>query len=89
MNNQILVVFTIKTEALPENFQEIIKHEQEVLALWKQENRVEHLFLRQTRNGAIIVFTDIDEQKAEEYMCSLPLYPFMETIAYFPVMKQF
>jgi hypothetical protein len=32
MNNNILVVFTIDTENVPANFQEIIQHEQEVLA---------------------------------------------------------
>ncbi len=89
MKNQILVVFTIHTDTLPENFQEIIKHEQEVLALWKDEKRVEHLFLRQTRNGAVIVFNDIEEQNVKELMQSLPLYHFMKSIEYYPVMKQY
>ena len=46
--NRIMAILTIDTENLPSNFQEIIKHEQEVIAQWKIENLIEHLFLRQT-----------------------------------------
>jgi len=84
-----MVVFTINTDNLPENFQEIIKHEQEFIAKWKKEGIVEHLFLRQTRNGAVIVFKDIDETKAQQLMESLPLYPFVKSVEYFALMKQF
>ncbi len=91
MNNNILilVVFTIDTENLPSNFQEIIKHEQEVLNQWKSEGFVEHLFLRQTKNGAVIVFKDINEEKAKELMQTLPLYQFLKSIEYLQLIKQF
>jgi hypothetical protein len=89
MKNNILAIFTINTDNLPENFQEIIKHEQEVIAKWKQEGIVEHLFLRQTRNGAVIVFNDMDETKAQQLMESLPLYKFVKSVEYLPLMKQF
>lgn len=89
MKNNILAIFTINTVNLPENFQEIIKHEQEVIAKWKQEGIVEHLFLRQTRNGAVIVFNDMDETKAQQLMESLPLYKFVKSVDYLPLMKQF
>lgn len=52
-------------ENIPENFQEILKHEQEVVAKWKEEGILEHLFLRQTKNGAVLIFKDIDEEKAK------------------------
>jgi hypothetical protein len=48
---------------VPANFQEIIKHEQKVLAQWKNEGYVKHLFLTQTKNGAVIVFKDIAQSK--------------------------
>lgn len=89
MNNNILVVFTIDTDNLPSNFQEIIKHEQEVIAQWKVDGIIEHLFLRQTKNGAVIVFKDIDEAKAKELMETLPLYQFVKSVEYFHLMKQF
>ncbi len=89
MNKNILAIFTIDTENLPSNFQEIIKHEQEVIAQWKSEGLLEHLFLRQTKNGAVIVFKDIDEVKARELMQTLPLYQFMKSVEYLQLMKQF
>lgn len=89
MRQNILVIFTINTDQLPENFQEIIKHEQEVVAQWREEGILEHLFLRPTRNGAVLVFKDMDENKAQELMATLPLFPFMQSIEYLPLMKQF
>ena len=89
MNNNILAIFTIATDNLPEDFQEIIKHEQAGIAAWKADGLIEHLFLRPTRNGAVIVFKDVDEARAKELMESLPLYQFVQTVEYFPLMKQF
>jgi hypothetical protein len=48
----VLAILTIHTDNLPENFQEIIKHEREVVAAWKAEGFLDQLFLRPTRNGA-------------------------------------
>ena len=89
MNNNILAIFTSATDNLPDNFQEIIKHEQEVISAWKADGLIEHLFLRPTRNGAVIVFKDVDEARAKELMESLPLYQFVQSVEYFPLMKQF
>jgi muconolactone delta-isomerase len=89
MKQNILVIFTINTDQLPGHFQEIIQHEQEVVAQWKVEGILEHLFLRPIRNGAVLVFKDIDESKAQELMATLPLFPFMKSIEYLPLMKEF
>ena len=35
--NRIQAILTLDMENLPANFQEIIKHEQEVVAKWKEE----------------------------------------------------
>ncbi len=87
--NRVMAVLTLDTENLPGNFQEIIKHEQEVVAQWKAEGILDHLFLRQTRNGAVLIFKDMDEAKATEMMEKLPLYPLRKTIEYFNLIKQF
>lgn len=87
--NRVMAVLTLDTENLPGNFQEIIKHEQEVVAQWKAEGILDHLFLRQTRNGAVLIFKDMDEAKAKEMMEKLPLYPLRKTIEYFNLIKQF
>jgi muconolactone D-isomerase len=87
--NSIQAILTIDTDNLPENFQEILKHEQEVVAKWKEAGILEHLFLRQTRNGAVLIFKDIDEEKAKELMATLPLYKLKKSIEYLSLIKQF
>ena len=85
--SHIQAILTIDTDNLPSNFQEIIKHEQEVVAKWKAEGILEHLFLRQGRNGAVLIFKDIDE--AKELMETLPLYKLKKSVEYFALIKQF
>jgi muconolactone delta-isomerase len=87
--NRIQAILTIDIENLPANFQDIIKHEQEVVAQWQAEGFLEHLFLRQTRNGAVLIFKDIDLAKVEDLMQTLPLYPLRKSIEYFELIKQF
>ena len=84
---RILVILTIDTENLPVNFQEIIKHEREVIAKWKEEGFLDQLFLRQTKNGAVLIFKDIDEDKVNELMPTLPLYQLKKSIEVFPLIK--
>ncbi len=87
--NRIQVILTIDTDNLPDNFPEILKHEQEVVAMWKEEGNLEHLFLRQGRNGAVLIFKDVDEEKAKDLMQKLPFYKLKKSIEYFGLIKQF
>ncbi|MEY5036646.1 MAG: hypothetical protein RLZZ110_1663 [Bacteroidota bacterium] len=89
MTNNLMAIFTINTDQLPSNFQEIIEHEQAAVAQWKESGILAHLFLRPTRNGAVLIFNDVDEPKVRKLMASLPLYPFMQSVEYLPLMKQF
>jgi muconolactone D-isomerase len=87
--NRIQAILTIDTEKLPGNFQEIIKHEQEVVARWKEEGILEHLFLRQTGNGAVLIFREADEEKVKQLMESLPLFKLKKSVEYLNLIKQF
>ena len=87
--NRIQAILTLDMENIPENFQEILKHEQEVVAKWKEEGILEHLFLRQTKNGAVLIFKDIDEEKARELMEKLPLYQLKKSVEYLNLIQQF
>ena len=87
--NRIEAILTIDTDNLPANFQEIIKHEQEVVAKWKAEGILEHLFLREAKNGAVLIFKDIDLTRAKELMEQLPLYQLKKSVEYLSLMKQF
>ncbi len=87
--NRIQAILTIETDNLPNNFQEIVKHEQEIIAKWKTEGILDHFFLRQTKNGAVIIFKGIDEEKVKELMKTLPLYKLKKSVEYLNLIKQF
>jgi len=81
----VLAILTIHTDNLPENFQEIIQHEREVVAAWKAEGFLEQLFLRPTRNGAILIFKNLTEEEVNEKMKALPLYALMKSLEVLPM----
>jgi hypothetical protein len=87
--DSLQAILTIDTDNLPDNFQEVVKHEQEMIAKWKREGILEHFFLKQTRDGAIFIFKDIDEDKAKELMATLPLYKLKKSVEYLNLIKQF
>jgi hypothetical protein len=87
--NRIQAILTIDTINLPSDFQEILKHEREVVEKWKSEGILEHLFLRESKNGAVLIFKDVDENKAKSLMETLPLYKLKLSVEYYNLMKQF
>lgn len=87
--NRIAAILTIDLDNLPANFQEILIHEREVVEKWKAEGFLDELFLRQTRNGAVLIFKDVDETRVNELMTMLPLYPLKKSIEILPLIKQF
>ena len=85
----IQAILTIDTDNLPANFQEIVKHEQAIIAQWKAEGILEHFFLRQTKNGAVLIFKGVEEEKVVELMTTLPLYQLRKNVEYLSLIKQF
>ena len=87
--NRIQAILTLDMENIPSNFQEILIKEKEVVEQWKAEGFLEHLFLRETKNGAVLIFKGIDEDKAKELMEKLPLYQLKKSVEYLNLMQQF
>ena len=85
--NRILVILTIDLENLPANFPEILQHEREVVAEWKKQGFLEQLFLRPSKNGAVLLFKDLDEEKVNDLMTTLPFYPLKKSIEVLPLIK--
>jgi hypothetical protein len=85
--SRILVILTLDMENIPSNFQEILKHEREVVAQWKQEGILEQLFLRPTKNGAVLILKNIDEAKANELIKTLPFYALKKSVEILPLLK--
>lgn len=87
--NRVQVILTLDMENIPTNFSEILKKEQEIVAQWKQEGILEHLYLRQAKNGAVLIFKDIDEDQVKEFMQHLPFYKLKKSIEYYNLILQF
>jgi hypothetical protein len=85
--NRILVILTIDMDNLPTNFTQILQHEREVVAQWKKEGILEQLFLRPTKNGAVLILKDIDEAKANNLIKTLPLFALKKSIEILPLIK--
>ena len=85
--NRILVILTIDTDNLPSNFPQILKHEREVVAQWKKEGFLEQLFLRPTKNGAVLILKNLDEASAGELIKTLPFYAIKKSIELLPLIK--
>ena len=89
MENKILAILTLDMENIPVNFQEILIHEKQVVDEWKSAGILENLFLRQEKNGAVLIFNNINETEARELMQNLPLFALKKSVEYFSLMKQF
>ncbi|MEY3198324.1 MAG: hypothetical protein RJA13_282 [Bacteroidota bacterium] len=87
--NRIEVILTLDMENLPDNFQEILKQEQEIVAKWKADGYLEHLYLREGRNGAVLIFKDVDDAQVKELIQQLPFYALSKSIEYLNLIMQF
>ncbi len=85
--NRVLVILTIDTANLPANFQEILQHEREVVKAWKEQGFLDQLFLRQTKNGAVLIFKEKSMEEVEQLMTTLPLYQLKKSIEILPLIK--
>jgi hypothetical protein len=47
------------------------------------------LFLREARNGAVLIFKDVDEEQVKELMKTLPFYQLKKSVEYLSLIQQF
>jgi muconolactone D-isomerase len=87
--NRVQVILTLDMENLPNNFPDILKQEQEVVAKWKEQGILEHLFLRHAKNGAVLIFKELEEEQVKELMKTLPFYKLKKSVEYFNLIQQF
>jgi hypothetical protein len=85
--NRVLVILTIDIENLPSNIQEILQEERKVVSEWKNEGILDQLFLRPTKNGAVLIFKNLDEDQVNERMTALPFYALRKSLEVLPLIK--
>jgi muconolactone D-isomerase len=87
--NRIQAILTLDMDNIPSNFQEILVEEKKVVEQWKSEGILEHLYLRELKNGAVLVFKNVTEQQAMSLMTELPLYQLKKSVEYLNLILQF
>jgi muconolactone D-isomerase len=86
--NITAAILTIKEGYSVEDLAEVLKQEREAVAEWSKQGIIHDLYLRQTRNGAVILFKELDETKVRELVATLPLYPYLKSVDYLGLIKQ-
>jgi muconolactone delta-isomerase len=85
--NRVLVILTIDLENLPTNFPQILQDEREVVSQWKKDGFLEQLFLRPTKNGAVMIFKNKTEEEVQQLMTTLPFYQLRKSIEVLELIK--
>jgi muconolactone D-isomerase len=87
--NRIQAILTLDMDNIPSNFQEILIEEKKVVEQWKLKGILEHLYLRGSKNGAVLIFKNVNEDEAKSLMTELPLYQLRKSVEYLNLIQQF
>jgi hypothetical protein len=85
--NKILVVLTIDTDNLPANFPQILQEERAMVSQWKKDGFLDQLFLRPTKDGAVLILKNLDEETANKMVRELPFYALKKSILFIPLIQ--
>ena len=85
--NKILVVLTIDTDNLPANFPQILQEERAMVSQWKKDGFLDQLFLRPTKDGAVLILKNLDEETANNMVRELPFYELKKSILIIPIIQ--
>lgn len=85
--NKILVVLTIDTDNLPANFPQILQEERAMVSQWKKAGFLDQLYLRPTKDGAVLILKNLDEETANKMVKELPFYELKKSILIIPIIQ--
>ena len=89
--NRVLVLITLSDSGINtiRANPDLPKAEMEFVNRWKQEGILESFFISATKKGAVLIFQDVDETRTKQLIEVLPYFPYMESIEYHNLDKQF
>ena len=89
MSPRIALVITLYPEKVP-NFPELQKEEMVLVDKWKSEGLLENMYLLPiTKNGAVLIFKNVDESQIRKMTAELPFYPYMDKVEFLFLGKVF
>lgn len=89
--NRILVLITLSGIGIDtiKSTPELPKRESEFVQRWKEEGLLESFFISLTKESAVLIFKNMDVIRAKEFIATLPYFPYMASIEYHNLNKQF
>lgn len=89
--NRILVLITISDNGIEtiKSNPELPKKEMEFVNQWREEKILENFFISISKKSAVLIFQNVDENKAKHLIEMLPYFPYMAEIDYHNLNKQF
>ncbi|WP_416438626.1 hypothetical protein [Phnomibacter sp. MR] len=89
--NSILVLISLSDSGINtiRSTPELPKQEMEFVQRWKAANLLESFFISVSKKEAVLIFQNTDEAQTKAMIESLPYFPYMESIQYHLLDKQF
>ena len=87
--NRIEVILILDQENLPPNHQDLLQQERELVGKLRADGTIVHVFLKQDRTGAILIFKEADVEKVKAIMETFPLFKFKKSIGYQSLTENF
>ena len=85
--NITAVLITIKEDVNVNDIPEVLQQERATIQEYTAKWYVYDLLLRPNRNGALLLFKDLEDDKVQELVNALPLFPYLKTIETWPFIK--
>lgn len=80
--NRIAVLITMHFDNSKGNFEELRQQEMAHIAHWKQDNLLDSFFIKSEKNGAMIIFKEVEMAEVVKKVEALPFFPYMEEVKY-------
>ena len=85
--NITAVLITIKDEVTIDDIPEVLQQERAIIQEYNTKGYMYDLLLRPNRNGALLLFKDLEAEKVQELISALPLFPYLKTVETWPFIK--
>jgi hypothetical protein len=86
---RITVLITMHFDNSNDNFEELRQKEMSHIKNWRDEDILENFYIKSEKDGAKLIFKNIDIEQVVKYIENLPLFPFMEKVEYLNFDKVF
>lgn len=87
--NRIAVLITMHFDDSKGNFEDLRQKEMTHVMSWKENNLLDSFFIKSDKDGAMIIFKDVNMEDVIKKVEALPFFPYMEEVKYLTFDKVF